>query len=94
MVDEVDLSSYSGAEGDTIVIHAHDDFKVARLLVAVSDANGQEIESGDAEETPSNGGRWVYTTTSAVPQGNTVRIAVTVSDQPGGIGESAEEKSF
>ncbi len=37
VVDEVDLSSYSGAEGDTITIRAYDDFKVARLLVAVSD---------------------------------------------------------
>jgi hypothetical protein len=94
VVDEVDLSNYGGTAGDPIVVRAHDDFKVTHLQVAVSDANGQEIESGEAEETPPNGGRWVYTTTSTVPQGNTVRIAVMATDQPGGIGESSEEKSL
>ena len=67
VVDEVDLSSYSGAEGDAIIILAHDDFKVARLQVVVSDSNGQEIENGEAEETPPTSGRWIYTATEGVP---------------------------
>lgn len=94
VVDEVDLSNYSGASGDPIVIQAHDDFKVTRLLVAVSDANGQEIENGEAMENPPASGRWVYTTTNAVPQGTIVRIAVTANDQPGGKGETMAEKSL
>ena len=94
IVDEVDLSNYSGAAGDPIVVRAHDDFKVSSLLVVISDINGGEIESGQAEETPLNGGRWVYTATNIVAQGNIVRIAVTVSDQPGGIGEATAEKSL
>jgi hypothetical protein len=94
VVDEVDLSSYSGAEGDTIAIRAHDDFKVARLLLTVSDTNGQEIENGEAVETPPTSGRWVYTATEGVPQGTTVRIAVTVSDQPGSTSEAMAEKSL
>ena len=90
VVDEVDLSNYNGAAGDPIVVRAHDDFKVARLLVAVSDTNGVEIENGEAVETP----RWVYTATSTIPQGTVVRIAVTVSDQPGGTGEKMTEKTL
>jgi hypothetical protein len=93
VVDEVDLSNYSGAVGDTIMVRAHDDFKVSSLLVAISDNNG-EIESGQAEETPPSGGRWVYTTTQAVAQGTTVRIAVMATDQPGGMGETVTEKAL
>jgi hypothetical protein len=91
VVDEVDISNYGGVAGDPIVVRAHDDFKVSRLLVMVS-SSGDEIESGEAVETPSASGRWVYTTTNSVPQGSTVRIAVTVSDQPGGKGEATLEK--
>ncbi|MBI2757380.1 MAG: hypothetical protein HYX49_01735 [Chloroflexi bacterium] len=94
VVDEVDLSAYTGAAGDPIVVRAHDDFKVTSLRVNVSNAGGQEIESGEAEETPAKSGRWVYTASTAVPAGTNVRIAVTVSDQPGGTGEATAEKSL
>jgi hypothetical protein len=55
---------------------------------------GAEIESGKAVEIPPNDGRWVYTATSTIPQGTVVRIAVTVSDQPGGKGEAMTEKTL
>ncbi len=55
----MDLSGYSGAAGDSIVIRAHNDFKVTRRAVIVGDTNGADIESGEAEETPLNSGRWV-----------------------------------
>jgi hypothetical protein len=92
VVDEVDLSNYGGTAGDEIVVYAHDDIKVARLQVAVSDSSGEDIESGEAEEAPPNGGRWVYRTVNTVLQGTTVRIAVTATDQPGGEGEATTEK--
>ena len=94
LIDEVDLSNYGGAAGDAIIVRAHDDFKVANLSVAVSNTSGQEIERGSATETPPASGRWAYTATSAIPQGTTVRISVTVSDQPGGKGEAMVEKEF
>lgn len=94
VLDEVDLSEYSGAAGDPIVIRAYDDFKVARLLVTVSDSEGQEIESWQAVETPPASGRWVYTASENAAQGITVRIAVTASDQPGGTTEATAEKSI
>ncbi|RJP49244.1 MAG: hypothetical protein C4583_12960 [Anaerolineaceae bacterium] len=94
VLDEVDLSEYSGAAGDPIVIRAYDDFKVARLLVTVSDSEGQEIESGEAVETLPASGRWVYTASENAAQGSTVRISVLVSDQPGGTSEATLEKSL
>ena len=94
VIDEVDLSGYNGLAGNPIIVRAHDDFKVTRLLVTVSDLSGEEIESGEAVETPPNGGRWVYTAISSLVQGSTVRIAVIVNDQPGGEGEAMTEKTL
>lgn len=94
VVDEVDLSAYAGDAGDPIKVRAHDDFKVASVHISVSDANGQSFENGEALETPANSGSWVYATTTAVPAGTHVRIAVTASDQPGGTGEATAEKSL
>ena len=94
VVDEVDLSEYGGMEGDPIIVRAHDDFKVAHLQVTVSDTNGQEIESGEAVETPPASGSWAYTATENVPQGTTVRISVLVSDGPGSTGQATAEKSL
>lgn len=67
---------------------------MTRLLVTVSDSSGEEIESGEAVETPPNGGRWVYTALNNLVQGTTVRIAVMVNDQPGGEGEAMTEKTL
>ncbi len=93
-VDEVDLSAYSGAAGDEVIVMAHDDFAVANVHVSISDGNGQAIESGEAVENPANSGRWVYAATTAVPAGTSVRIAVAASDQPGSMGEATAEKTL
>lgn len=68
-VDAVDLSAYSGATGNEIVIQAHDDFEVTSVNVSINDVNGEKIESGGAMETPAKSGRWVYTATTTVNQG-------------------------
>ncbi|MCB9418920.1 MAG: hypothetical protein H6667_03905 [Ardenticatenaceae bacterium] len=91
-VNEVDLSGYSGAVGDVIVIQATDDFDVAAVAVVLTDADGNAIESGAAVETPVNSGRWIYTAQTAVTTGTTVRIGVTATDRPGGVGEANEMK--
>ena len=93
-VDEVDLSGYGGAVGDQIVIQASDDFGALGVNVALTDGAGSPLESGAALETPADSGRWVYSATSAVATGTTVRIAITASDRPGGKGEAAQEKTL
>jgi hypothetical protein len=90
-VDEVDLSGYSGAVGDEIVILASDDFDVMHVLVTITDSDSAVIESGGALEDPPSSDRWVYTTTTAVDPGQTLRIAVRAEDRPGGVGEAEED---
>jgi hypothetical protein len=91
-VDLVDLSGYTGAAGDGIVVQASDDFDVASVSLSLTDDGGNPIESGQAVETPPESGRWVYTATAAVPTGTTVRIVVTAADRPGGQAQAEEEK--
>ena len=93
-VSEVDLSAYSGAIGDAIIIMANDDFSVLSVDVALNDGDSNLLESGAAVENPAKSGRWVYAATSAVATGTTVRIAVTASDRPGGVGSAEEEKAL
>jgi len=92
-VDEVDLSGYTGAAGDEVIIMAHDDFDVMGVSVALTDGEGNAIEGGEAVETPADSGRWMYTATTAVDTGTTVRIAVTAVDRPGSVAEAEEEKA-
>ena len=91
-IDEVDLSSYSGATGDPITVTAVDDFGVVGVQVSLSDGDGNELERGDALQGLD--GRWVYTATTTVATGTTVRIDVTASDRPGGVGEATAEKAL
>ncbi len=93
-VDEVDLSAYAGEAGNPIAVRAHDDFEVVSVRVSITKSSGEAIESGEAVQTPPNSPRWVYTATAAVPQGTAVRIAVSASDRPGGVGEATSEKSL
>jgi hypothetical protein len=93
-VDEVDVSEYTGALGDRIMIRAHDDIEVVEVNVTLTDGDGDMIESGEAVETPVSSGRWFYTTTATAPTGTTVRIGVTAVDRPGGRGEAQVEKAL
>ena len=93
-VDEIDLSEYSGQAGETIRVTAHDDFAVTGVHVAITTSEGNEIEAGEAVETPAGSGQWVYTPTQAVEVGTTVRIAVTATDRAGGMGDAEEEKAL
>ncbi len=93
-VDEIDLANYSGAIGDEIIVWASDDFAVVGVQVALMNTHSQLIESGQAVESPSASGRWIYSATAYVEVGTIVRIAVRASDRPGGVGEAEEEKAL
>jgi hypothetical protein len=93
-VDEVDLSDYHGEVGDPVVVQAHDDFDVLSVQVDLMDSEGNVLEGGEAQEEPPESGRWIYEAQTAVPTGQTVRIAVTAEDRPGGKGEATEEKTL
>ena len=90
-VDEIDVSGYTGAVDDEILIRATDDFDVTSVLVTIADTDGTEIESGAATAPDADGGHWVYTATADVATGTTVRIGVVATDRPGGVGTAEEE---
>ena len=52
------------------------------------------VYTGTSAETPADPDRWVYTATLAIPTSTTVRITVTASDRPGGLGTSEEERAL
>jgi hypothetical protein len=82
-IENVDLSTYTGAEGDEIRIIASDDFAVKAVHVNISDIDGTLIEEGYATQYAGN--LWVY---RASQNNNSVegdRIVVTASDMPGNI---------
>jgi len=64
------------------------------MRCTLSESNGEEIEQGEALETPANSGRWVYTATENTSANTTVRIGVTVFDQPGGSNSTEFEKTL
>ena len=73
---------YTGAIGNIIVVHAVDDFKVARVHVEIFDNNNELIEKGDAT-SDKHGVLWVYTV--SVPNDNVPGsvIKATAYDIPG-----------
>lgn len=90
-VDEVDLSGYGGAPGDVINIIASDDFEVAGVQVSLADSDGALLEEGAAV---AQNGLWIYTATTAVTSGTTVRLTINASDRPGSVTEANAEKAL
>ena len=80
-VDEIDLSAYTGQAGQKIGIRAHDDFELVGVAVIIRKADGAVLEQGPA--TLGSDSLWAYTTTAALPAGQTVMIEVTATDRPG-----------
>jgi len=72
---------YTGQVGQKIGIRAHDDFALAGVAVVIRKADGAVLEQGPT--TLSSDSVWAYTTTAALPTGQTVMIKVTATDRPG-----------
>ena len=92
VIDEIDLEAYIGNVGDEIVVHAHDDVMVQQVLVRLTDAADNVLETGLAVEDPADSGRWVYPALTQVAPGETVFVTATVSDLPGGTTVETIEK--
>jgi hypothetical protein len=90
-VDEIDLSAYTGQAGQKIGIRAHDDFELTGVAVVIRKADGAVLEQGLA--TQGSDSIWAYTTTAALPAGQTVMIEVTATDRPGHKTTKSQAKS-
>jgi hypothetical protein len=86
----VDLSKYTGTEGDEIRIEVSDDFAVKSVYVQINNDDGSLVEEGNAVN--SAGHLWIYTATQNNECLTGDRILITASDLPGNI--TADERNI
>lgn len=82
------LQFYQGKPGDSIGIHATDDFGLAELEVSLITLDGTLVERGEAGL---HSGSWSYRTTVEVAHGSRLRLEVAGSDYAGNRVRAAEE---
>ena len=92
VIDEVDLTNYNMQPNSIIRIAARDDFGVASVHVTITTPQGAVLESGNAVETASGSGQWLYTTTTNVSAEPTVNVQVVATDLPGGTAVTVANK--
>ena len=89
-IHRLDLSEYRGQPGQTIFFRTMDDVAVIGARVTIMDMDGRPLESGDALETGTGSGAWVYTATGSIPAETKVEVRVVATDRPGGTGVLTE----
>ena len=82
-IDEVDLSAYHGAAGDTIKVNASDDFAVKSVTVKIVNALGETVEEGEAVHKI--GSMWIYTAITEINNLANSKIIVSAADIPGNV---------
>jgi hypothetical protein len=81
-IGKLKTDDYLGRPGDTIMVEASDDFKVAAVKVCIYDASGGLIEQGDAI-VQINELDWLYVTTVANESFAGSTITATATNLPG-----------
>ena len=82
VINELDLSGYTGQPAEAIHIQAIDDFEVRSVRVTIAQLDGALLEDG-AAVLDRTSGSWRYLTQVAVPAGQTLMVHITASDQAG-----------
>ena len=82
VINEIDLSGYSGTSGDTILIRTPDLFKITTMIVKIHQADGSLLETGNAVQVKDDF-EWKYTTVqnNALTSGSVVTVIA--GDRPG-----------
>ena len=88
-ITELDLSTYTGTQGNPVVVKVVDDYLVTDVKVTIYNRNGSLLEQGDAQ-LHDNGIDWVYTTQKANGQLKGSRLVVRASDLPGNTTKKEE----
>lgn len=84
-IASVNLTGYTGAAGQTILIDASDDFRVAAVSVAIQSADGVQIEAGQAKAGEGFADAWTYVTTADNAAIAGTKVQVTVTDFAGNV---------
>lgn len=88
-ISEINISNYNGKKGDTIIITVADDFVVKKVTVTILNADGTEVESGEAQSFLA-GRQWLYTAQADNASLEGDKIIIKAYDVPGNVTE--EEK--
>jgi hypothetical protein len=98
VVHYINVEKCRGAVGDEIRVKATDDFQVTKVVVAIKNANGKDLEEGAAVPYGRNHAIWIYILTVANPNPSGTVITATAYDRPGNtavmevtIGESGDQ---
>ncbi|WP_119079997.1 hypothetical protein [Chitinophaga alhagiae] len=87
VIRETDAVNYTGSPGDTIRIHATDDFRVQAVHVTITNAAGNLVEEGQAVPVPGEKDIWLYTATTSNGAAAGGKVKVQVNDLPGNVTE-------
>jgi hypothetical protein len=82
VIKSIDTGNYQGVVGNTIVTRTIDDFRVTRVNVEISAADGTLLESGNAV-LHTNGIDWIYSCTQPNSSIAGTKIKATAVDVPG-----------
>lgn len=85
-IAEIDVSDYSGKIGDIITITVEDDFMVSGVTVTITNSDGTEVESGNAQPSAA-GHKWTYTATANNENLSGDKIVIRAYDMPGNVSE-------
>ena len=91
VVDQIDLSAYTGKTGDLIKVWAHDEYKVTGVQIIIRDNNGTTLEQGAAVLSDTDGS-WDYTATTNLSADEHVAIEVDASNLPGHVGTKTTDQ--
>src|ERR1019366_3669425 len=81
VINDVDLSGYSGNAGELIRIEAVDDFGLTSVMLTIAELDGSLVEYGAAVLEPSSS-KWLYQAQVTVRFGQTLILHVTAVDHP------------
>ncbi len=85
IIHGIELTSYTGAAQQPIVVQASDNFELFRVQVEIRDLTGNLFEQGPALEREEASGRFIYWTQGTISQGQTVVVLATAMDRPGNV---------
>jgi hypothetical protein len=80
---EINVDGWTGKIGQNIRVKARDNVKVARVTVAIRDADENVLEMGEATPSEPGSAWWNYTTKSAVKMTPFPIVEATAYDLPG-----------
>lgn len=82
VIEDIDVSQYSGQAGETIAVRATDDSAIDEVAVQLLSMDNAVLEEGLAQREDKST-TWNYTSKKKVTAGQTVSVRVTAKDRPG-----------